>query len=165
VTVSSDVIRQMIADADAAPIDLDVPRVRGKVTFEEFEAMMSCRNASKSATHWRTILEKVPLVKGTKKSLKMLQDLNTKKGSQHPPPAQPDSYLNPSRVSNPPSSKPSQEEPFRSPDDHHSNNRDSPKQGVDTPPLSDRDEAIRNAKWSLMILGAVALFRRLVFKI
>jgi hypothetical protein len=130
----------MIADADAASIDSDVPRVQGKVDFEEFEAMMSCHNASKSATHWRTILEKVPLVKGAKKSLKMLQDLNTKKSlTAEAQPTQEKREL----------SSPLPPSPFPS---------------IATP-LSDRDEAIRNAKWSLTILAGFALFRRLVFKI
>jgi hypothetical protein len=163
----------MIADADAASIDTDEPRVDGKVTFEEFEAMMSSHNASKSASHWRTILEKVPLVKGAKKAISRLNDMNTKKNltAEHkdaqaivPSASQVLIPSAPSKPSSPPR-----------PDSHSSPvpSLTIPNSLTHSPTqtegnhvfLSDRDQAIRNAKWSLSILTGVALFRRLVFKL
>lgn len=170
----------MIRDADASSIDSEAPRVTGKVTFEEFEVMVSSRSNAKTAGHWKTILERAPLVKGTKKAIKKLHDLNAKKHSQEPnhdplsermrspqtPEPLPQEKIDLTFIPLPPDlhNSPDPGSPVRSPP-FHSSVSDPSAPTPDASTLSEREQALLNVKWSLSILAGIALFRRLILKI
>jgi hypothetical protein len=181
VVVTNAEVKEMIKDADASSIDSEGPRVIGKVTFEEFEAISSQSNA-KSSGHWKTILERAPLVKGTKKAIQKLHDLNAKKISleskrlphspelsQTPgPPLLPQEMIDLSMVPLPPelNNTPDPTSPVRSPPFHSSVPDPAvPPIPEDSPVLADREQALLNVKWSMSILTVLALLRRVILKI
>lgn len=167
-------IREMIKDADESDIDTDGPRVIGKVTFEEFEVMMSATNNTKSAKHWRSIQEKAPLVKGTKKAMKMLDDLNAKKHAR-------DSQILESRTKENSSSEKlnlsfvplplSEQSPSntvtstRYPTYHSTVDDQTPPTSLNPNALSERELALHNVKLSLSILTLIAILRRIILRV
>ena len=249
VKVTNEEINEMIEDAevnsklviennDPTSQTIRTPHVKGKVTFEEFEVMVSTKCKAKSAQHWRTILEKVPLTKGAKTAIRKYNDLNIKKNlaaaaelnntnkqeSLNDPSSitttittspstsisststTPNSiieyeyeYQNGENISMLSKSSSSNNTPPKSQDrNNHSFipnqsnfNQRTPWLVSQTPmfhsslnepsypsmmnalqqfkspsnSLSDREQAIRNAKWSLSSLTAIALFRIVVLKI
>lgn len=146
----------MIRDADASPIDSEGPRIKGKVTFEEFEVMVSSQSSS---DHWRTILKRAPLVKGSKKAIEKFHELNTKKQAKQ------GELKQKTDLSSPASNK--MENSTHLPQE----NSNFPDRGsvsdptTETSNLSERENALQNVKWSLSILTAIALFRRMILKI
>lgn len=196
VHVTNEEITQMINDADAIDVDTDVPRVPGKVDFEEFEEMLSSHCTAKSANNWRTILEKVPLVKGAKKAISRLHEMNVKKSNGNvtegegtirkdqtqssvessPSPLHQDTSqfipvekINLSFVPLP-STHQSRIHPWLpsltgSPSFHSYVHDPSIKLPVNTAPLSEREQALRNVKWSLSMLSGIAFFRYVVTKL
>lgn len=232
--MSNEEINEMIADAEVNSTlngsNPTTPHVQGKVTFEEFEVMVSTQCKAKSAENWRTILEKNPLTKGAKSALKKYNDLNIKKNlnsvtnetitaipltfdtcvnvrKQNNNKTSPNSILEyefeeynnnnstlhsslqittncsqsqtQSRVQNKINFSMTSHEmnqkrlwlQTQSPTFHSSTNEPPAslfttlKQLTTCDSLSDRELAVRNVKWSLSGLTAIALFRMVVLKI